>query len=100
MQEHKNVPLFSQLLIFLIQLSIFLLIDWLDVRYARQLPISDTLFWSITIPITWFICTSISYYYSQNHLSALIQGLLQTLVSYAIIIAIILFFHQWIGGLF
>lgn len=102
MQKHKNknVPLLLQLVVFLIQLSIFLLIDWLDVRYARQLPISDMLFWSITIPITWLIYTLISYYYSNNRLNAIVQGLLQTLVSYTIIVAIILFFHQWIGGSF
>ncbi len=97
---HKNVPLLLQLLIFLIQLSIFLLIDWLDVRYNQQLPISDTLFWSITIPIAWLVYTSISYYYSHNRLSAAIQGLLQTLVSYTVVVAIMLFFHQWIGGSF
>lgn len=100
MQAHKNVPLFLQLLVFVIQLAIFLLIDWLDVRHNYQLPVSDTLFWSIMIPVTWLIYTLISYYYSHKRLNAIIQGLLQTLVSYAVIVAIVLFFHQWLGGPF
>ncbi len=100
MQKHKNVPLLLQLTVFLIQLGVFLIIDWLDVLHNHQLFASDALFWSTIIPITWSVYTSISYYYSQNRLRSIIQGLLQTLVSYAVVIAILLFFHQWIGGSF
>lgn len=98
--ENKNVPLLLQLVVFLIQLSTFLLMDWLDVRYSQSIPLSDAAFWSIVIPVTWFVYTLMSYYYSHQHLRALIQGLLQTLVSYVVVIAIMLFFHQWIGGSF
>lgn len=100
MQKHKNVPLLLQLTVFLIQLGFFLIIDWLDVLHNHQLFASDALFWSIIIPITWSVYTFISYYYSQNRLRSIIQGLLQTIVSYAVVIAIMLFFHQWIGGSF
>ncbi len=102
MQKHKNknVPLLLQLVVFLIQLSVFLLIDWLDVRYSQKIPISEAAFWSIIIPVTWLVYTLMSYCYSYNRLSAMLQGLLQTLVSYAVVIAITLFFHQWIGGSF
>lgn len=100
MQSHKNVPLFPQFLVFLIQLGIFLAIDWLDVRHNYRLPLSDTMLWSVTFPAAWIVYTIISYYYSQNRLSAAFQGLLQTLVSYGIVSAIMLFFHQFIGGSF
>ena len=100
MQRYKNVPFLLQLSIFLIQLAVFLLIDWLDVRHHQQLPISDAVFWSVTLPITWLIYTSVSYYYSHKLLSAMLQGLIQTLVSYTVVVAIMLFFHQWIGGSF
>lgn len=100
MQKHKNVPLLLQLTVFLIQLGFFLIIDWLDVLHNHQLFASDALFWSIIILITWSVYTFISYYYSQDRLRSIIQGLLQTIVSYAVVIAIMLFFHQWIGGSF
>lgn len=94
------VPLLTQLLAFSVQLSVFLVINWLHVRHHYRLPISDTILWSVLLPITWLIHTLISYHYSNNRLHAILQSLLQTLVSYMVVVAIMLFFHRWTGGSF
>ncbi|WP_131669303.1 hypothetical protein [Psychrobacter pygoscelis] len=93
-------PLLPQLYVFLVQLGAFLLIDWLDVRHGYHLPISESLLWWIAIPLTWSLYSAVLHHYSRRWLNAIIQGLIQTLVSFLVIVAIMLFFHQWIGGTF
>ena len=65
-------------------------------------PISslDKFFWVVIVPITWLVYMLMSYHYSHKLLRAVLQGLLQTLVSYAIVITSVLAFYTWTGSSF
>ena len=101
-QENKNVPLLWQLSVLIVQLLIYLFINWLDVYLNQKPPISslDNFFWLVIVPITWFVYMLMSYHYSHKLFRAVLQGLLQTLVSYAIVITSVLAFYTWIGSSF
>ena len=103
--KNKNVPLLWQLSVLIVQFVIYLFINWLDVYLNQKPPISslDKFFWVVIVPITWLVYMLMSYhYYHYSHklLRAVLQGLLQTLVSYAIVIASVLAFYTWTGGSF
>ena len=101
-QENKNVPLLWQLSVLIVEFLIYLFINWLDVYLNQKPPISslDKFFWLVIVPITWFVYMLMSYHYSHKLFRAVLQGLLQTLVSYAIVITSVLAFYTWIGSSF
>ena len=100
--KNKNVPLLWQLSVLIVQFVIYLFINWLDVYLNQKPPISssDKFFWVVIVPITWLVYTLMSYYYSHKLFRAVLQGLLQTLVSYAIVITSVLAFYTWTGSSF
>ena len=100
--KNKNVPLLWQLSVLIVQFVIYLFINWLDIYLNQKSPISssDKFFWSVIVPITWLVYTLMSYHYSHKLLRAIIQGLLQTLISYAIVITSVLAFYTWTGSSF
>ena len=100
--KRQSVPLLWQLIVIIAQFGIYLFINWLDVYLDQNLPYSalDKFFWWVIVPMTWLIYTSMSYHYSHKLLRAVLQGLLQTIFSYTIVIASVLFFYTWIGKSF
>ncbi len=88
-----------QLLVLIAQYIIYLSVSWLDTYYYQPLTSSllDKLFWFVFIPLTWLVYTLLSYQYSQNYWRAAVQGLIQTIVSYVLVIGSSLAFYTWIG---
>ena len=93
------VPWQLQLLVLITQYIIYLSISWLDIYYYQPLTDSllDKFFWFVLIPLTWLVYTMLSYHYSQSYWRAAIQSLIQTIVSYVVVIASSLAFFTWIG---
>ena len=100
--ENKNAPLLWQLSVLIAQFIIYLFINWLGFYLNQTPPISslDKFFWLVIVPITWLVYMLMSYHYSHKLLRAAIQGLLQTMVSYAIVLASVLAFYTWNDGSF
>lgn len=96
------VPWQLQLLALITQYIIYLSISWFDTYYYQPLTDSplDKLFWFVLIPFTWLVYMLLSYHYSQSYWRAAIQSLIQTIVSYAVVIVSTLAFFTWIGKSF
>ncbi len=88
-----------QLLILITQFAMYLSVNWLDTYLNQPPPIStlDKFFERVVVPLTWLIYTLIAYRYSHKIVLAVIKGLLQTIVSYALVIGSVLAFYTWIG---